>query len=85
VVIVPLYSSLVRFHLEYCIQAWGSQDKKDEEPLELAQRRTMKMIKGLEHLCYEGSLREMALLSLEKRRLWGDVVAASQKGAYKHE
>ncbi|RMC21290.1 hypothetical protein DUI87_02151 [Hirundo rustica rustica] len=74
--ILPIYSALVRPHLEYCIQLWGPQHRK-----------ATTMIRGMESLFYEERLRALGLFRLEKKRLRGDLIVTFQclKGAYKKD
>ena len=72
--IIPLYTTIVSPHLEYCIQAWRPYRKKDIDMLERVQGRTTKVIQKLRNISYEMRLKECGLTTLETRRLRGDQI-----------
>src|SRR6218665_640072 len=65
-VILRLYKSLVRPHLEYCVQAWSPYMRQDIDTLEQIQRRANKIIRGLGKLTYEERLMRCGLTNLER-------------------
>ena len=72
--IIPLYKSIVRPHLEYCIQAWRPHLKKYIDKLERVQRRATKLIPELRILSYEDRVQQCKFTTLETRRVRGDQI-----------
>ena len=73
-ILLSLYKSLVRPHLEYCSPAWSPHYKKDKQLLEKVQHRFTRMIPGLKNLEYEQRLKSLGIWSLEERRNRADLL-----------
>jgi len=63
---LSLYSALVRLHVEYCVQMWSSQYRRDMDLFKHILRRATKMVQGMEHLFYKDRLRELGLPGEQK-------------------
>jgi len=73
-VMLRLYKSVVRPHLEFCIVAWSPYYQKDKDLLERIQRRFTKMIPELRDLPYTKRLDRLKLWTLEERRIRADLL-----------
>ena len=77
-VLFPLYKSMARPHVEYCVQVWAPRPQygnwKVTMELENCQRKFTKSIRGLEDLPYWDGLIKLGLTTLLERRARGDLI-----------
>jgi hypothetical protein len=69
-----LFVTYVRPHLEYCSQVWHLTKVKDIQTVERIQRSATKTVPELSGLSYEERLHKLNLLSLQSRRVRGDLI-----------
>jgi len=73
-VMLRLYKSMVRLHVEHCTVAWSPHYIKDKQLIEKIQRRFVKMIPGFRGKSYEEELRILRLNTLEERSNRADLI-----------
>ena len=86
-IVTKLYKALVRPKLEYCVQVWRPYLLKDIDKIERVQHRATKIIEECRGLCYEERLRVTGLMTLEDRRIRGDMIEVFKilKGVNKND
>ena len=73
-IMLKLYKSLVRPHVEYCSSAWYHYFKKDVELIEKIQHYFTRMLPDLKSKPYKERLQELGLWTLEERRNRSDMI-----------
>ena len=77
-VMVNIYKSLIRPHLEYCVQLWSPKAEHGNwatiMKLESVQREFTRLIDGIGLLTYRERLEKLKLTTLIERRARGDLI-----------
>lgn len=69
-----LYSTYIRPHLEFAVQAWCPNSKGDIQVIERVQRRATKIPHCLKNMRYEDRCEQMGIVKLTERRMRGDLI-----------
>ena len=67
-VMMTLYKSMVRSHLEYCCPLWHPTKIADIEAIENVQRSFTRRVAGMAGLDYWSRLKQLKIMSLQRRR-----------------
>ena len=73
-IILPLYKSLLRPHLEYAVQFWSSNLRGDIDKIKKIQRRATNIIPEIRNHSYHQRIQDLDLISLVQRRLRGQPI-----------
>jgi len=82
-ILLSIYKSIVRPHLEYCTPVWSPHYRKDKELLERVQHCFTRMFGHLRHLEYEERLNILGLWSLEERMNRADLLEVGIREVWK--
>ena len=74
--LVPLFKTFVRPTLEFACSAWSPWTAKDEETLEVVQKRLVRALSNVQGASYEERLEKAGLTTLKDRRIRGDLIEA---------
>jgi len=73
-VLVSLYKSIVRLHLENCSVVWSPHYTKDKALLQRVQHQFTRMFPDLRKMPYDEQLQKLGLWSLEERCCRTDLI-----------
>ena len=71
-----LYKSLVRPHLEYAVKFWSPHFRSDINNVERVQRKYTKIIPEIRNYSYQQRFKDLELITLVQRRLQGQLIEA---------